>query len=88
MKEQLLQYITEEYNRKKAANIVPPYTTAIQAAKALNTSREQIRPVAKMLEYSGKIRIGRTISDDYYEIVMVTKVNDDSERRVLPADQP
>lgn len=88
MKELLLQYITEEYNRKKAANIVPPYTTAIQATNALNTSREQIKTAAKVLEYSGKIRIGRTISDDYYEVVMVTKVNDDSERRVLPADQP
>ena len=88
MKELLLQYITEEYNRKKAANIVPPHTTAIQAANALNTSQEQIKTAAKVLEYSGKIRIGRTISDDYYEVVIVYKVNEDSERRVLPADQP
>lgn len=67
MNEELLQYITSEYERKRVANIVPPFTTDIQAANALNVSREQITEVARILEHSGKIRIGRTISNDYYE---------------------
>lgn len=70
MKELLLQYITDEYHRKKAANIIPPDTTDIQAANALKTSREQIKMAARILEHSGKIRIGRTISNDYYEVLI------------------
>lgn len=89
MTERLLCYITEQHERKTATNSVPTYTTAIEAANALGISRSRVVELAKRLEDSGKIRIGRTISDNYFQIVYsYCLVNDNSERRVLPADQP
>lgn len=68
IEQRLYQYIATEHERKCRLKIVPNLTTKIDAAATLMVSPNQISSAAKKLESSGKIIIGRTFTDDYYQI--------------------
>ena len=65
-----LQTLIEQTKRtREELNIVPTFTTRLQAALTLNVSRKQIEVIARQLEADGKIRIGDTRNDKYYELI-------------------
>lgn len=65
----LLTLIEQTKRTREELNIVPTFTTRLQAALTLNVSREQIEVIARQLEADGKIRIGDTRNDKYYELI-------------------
>ena len=65
----LLTLISSTKETREALNIVPTFTTRLQAALTLGVSRKQIDKVAKELEQEGKIRFGDTMNDKYYELL-------------------
>lgn len=67
--DRLLTLIEKTKETREALNIVPTFTSRVQAAITLNHSRKQIDVAAKRLEAEGKIRIGDTICDKYYELI-------------------
>ena len=68
MRETLLKFIENERERKMQQKIIPAHTTALQAALFLGVSRSKILQTAKELEVAERIRIGRTATDNYFEI--------------------
>lgn len=67
--DKLLAVISTTKETREVLNIVPTFTTRLQAALTLNVSRKQIDTIAKELEKEGRIRIGDTCNDKYYEII-------------------
>ena len=65
----LLTLIEQTKRTREELNIVPTFTTRLQAALTLNVSRKQIEVIARQLEADGKIRIGDTRNDKYYELI-------------------
>lgn len=65
----LLALIEQTKRTREELNIVPTFTTRLQAALTLNVSRKQIEVIARQLEADGKIRIGDTRNDKYYELI-------------------
>ena len=65
----LLTLIEQTKRTREELNIVPTFTTRLQAALTLNVSRKQIDVIARQLEADGKIRIGDTRNDKYYELI-------------------
>ena len=65
----LLTLIEKTKRTREELNIVPTFTTRLQAALTLNVSRKQIEVIARQLETDGKIRIGDTRNDKYYELI-------------------
>ena len=65
----LLTLISTTKETREALNIVPTFTIRLQAALTLSVSRKQIDKAAKELEQEGKIRIGDTRNDKYYELL-------------------
>lgn len=65
----LLTLIEQTKRTREELNIVPTFTTRLQAALTLNVSRKQIEVIARQLEVDGKIRIGDTRNDKYYELI-------------------
>ena len=65
----LLTLISTTKETREALNIVPTFTTRLQAALTLSVSRKQIDKAAKELEKEGKIRFGDTMNDKYYELL-------------------
>ena len=65
----LLTLIEQTKRTREELNIVPTFTTRLQAALTLNVSRKQIEVIARQLETDGKIRIGDTRNDKYYELI-------------------
>ena len=66
----LLTLIEQTKRTREELNIVPTFTTRLQAALTLNVSRKQIEVIARQLEADGKIRIGDTRNDKYYELIV------------------
>ena len=56
----LLTLIEQTKRTREELNIVPTFTTRLQAALTLNVSRKQIEVIARQIEADGKIRIGNT----------------------------
>ena len=67
--DKLFALISTTKETREVLNIVPTFTTRLQAALTLNVSRKQIDTIAKELEKEGRIRIGDTCNDKYYEII-------------------
>ena len=65
----LLTLIEQTKRTREELNIVPTFTTRLQAVLTLNVSRKQIEVIARQLEADGKIRIGDTRNDKYYELI-------------------
>ena len=65
----LLTLIEQTKRTREELNIVPTFTIRLQAALTLNVSRKQIEVIARQLEADGKIRIGDTRNDKYYELI-------------------
>ena len=65
----LLTLIEQTKRTREELNIVPTFTTRLQAALTLNVSRKQIEVIARQIEADGKIRIGDTRNDKYYELI-------------------
>lgn len=65
----LLTLIEQTKRTREELNIVPTFTTRLQAALTLNVSRKQLEVIARQLEADGKIRIGDTRNDKYYELI-------------------
>ena len=65
----LLTLIEQTKRTREELNIVPTFTMRLQAALTLNVSRKQIDVIARQLEADGKIRIGDTRNDKYYELI-------------------
>lgn len=65
----LLTLIEQTKITREELNIVPTFTIRLQAALTLNVSRKQIEVIARQLEADGKIRIGDTRNDKYYELI-------------------
>ena len=65
----LLTLIEQTKRTREELNIVPTFTMRLQAALTLNVSRKQIEVIARQLETDGKIRIGDTRNDKYYELI-------------------
>lgn len=65
----LLTLIEQTKRTREELNIVPTFTTRLQAALTLNVSCKQIEVIARQLEADGKIRIGDTRNDKYYELI-------------------
>lgn len=65
----LLTLIEQTKRTREELNIVPTFTMRLQASLTLNVSRKQIEVIARQLEADGKIRIGDTRNDKYYELI-------------------
>ncbi|MBR4029331.1 MAG: hypothetical protein IKJ08_07080 [Alistipes sp.] len=61
--------IEQTKRTREELNIVPTFTTRLQAALTLNVSRKQIEVIARQLEADSKIRIGDCRNDKYYELI-------------------
>lgn len=71
METALLKFIQAENADKAKKQKVPAYTTALTACNHLGIQRDQVMLLAKRLEQRGEIRIGRTISDYYFEQIQL-----------------
>ena len=67
--DRLLNLVIVTKETREAFGIVPTFITRIHAVLSLNASRKQIDAAAKQLEEEGKIRIGDTVRDKYYELI-------------------
>ena len=73
LEDRLLKLIQETKSTREELNIIPTFTLRTAAAISFGVSRKQIERAAKILEEQGKIRIGDTIRDKYYELVLEDK---------------
>ena len=71
--DKLLTLIRATKETREALNIVPTFTTRLQAALTLNVSRKQIDLAAKELEKEGVIDIGETCNDKCYRLLTSSK---------------
>ena len=67
--DRLLAHIRTTKETREQLNIVPTFTTRLQASLTLGKSRKEIEKIAKELECNGVIRIGETCNDKYYELI-------------------
>ena len=65
----LLTLIKQGKRTREELNIVPTFTLRTHAAITLGLTRKRIEEVARQLEADGKIRIGDTRNDKYYELI-------------------
>ena len=69
LEDRLFKLIQDTNKIREELNIIPLYTLRTQAAISLSKSRKQVEKAAKVLQEQGKIRIGDTINDKYYELI-------------------
>lgn len=65
----LLTLICNTKEVREKLNMQPTFTTRLGASISLGLSFKRIDAMANQLAIEGKIRIGDTISDKYYELI-------------------